>query len=313
MNQSFPTPRKSPAWKSFWRLLLFGLSTYVAIVVMLALLQRALIYLPSRASRIDPRDAGLPPGRIHTITLRTDDDLELRGWHLLPNGQSAADRTQCDEQLALGRPVVLYFSGNAGHRAWRIEEFELLTRLGCDVFVFDYRGYGDNAGSPSEQRLAADAAAVWRYATEARRIEPRRLILFGESLGGGVGVRLAADQSVSGTPPGGLVLRATFSSLPDVAAYHYPWLPVRWLMIDRYPSVDRIGRVSCPILHLHGRRDTIIPIQLGRRLFDAAPPQSASGIPKQFVELPTAGHNDILGVAEAELRAALGEFLKQSQ
>jgi hypothetical protein len=285
----------------------------VAIVVMLAFLQRSLIYLPSRASRIDPQDAGLPLGRVHTITLRTDDDLELRGWHLLPNGQAAADRTQCDEQLALGRPVVLYFSGNAGHRAWRIEEFELLTRLGCDVFVFDYRGYGDNPGSPSEQRLADDATAVWRYATEDRRIEPRRLILFGESLGGGVGVRLAADQSAAGAPPRGLVLRATFSSLPDVAAYHYPWLPVRWLMVDRYSSVDRIPHVSCPILHLHGRRDTIIPIQLGRRLFDAAKPQSASGIPKQLVELPTAGHNDILAVAGAEFQAAVGEFLEQLQ
>jgi len=311
MNQSSPAPPTSPAGKSLWRLFLFGMSTYLAIVVMLAFLQRTLIYLPSRASRIDSQDAGLPLGRVHTLTLRTDDDLELRGWHLLPNGQSAADPAECDEQLALGRPVVLYFSGNAGHRAWRIEEFELLTQLGCDVFVFDYRGYGDNPGSPSEQRLAADATAVWRYATEERRIEPRRLILFGESLGGGVAVRLAAEQSAAGAAPGGLLLRATFSSLPDVAAYHYPWLPVRWLMVERYPSVERIPQVTCPILHLHGRRDTIIPIQLGRRLFDAAPPQSGGGIPKRFVELPAADHNDILAVAETEFRAAVGDFLQQ--
>ncbi len=185
---------------------------------MLAFLQRTLIYLPSRQSRIEPQDAGLPPGRVHTITLNSDDGLELRGWHLLPAGQTATDLRQCDEQLALGRPVVLYFSGNAGNRAWRIEEFELFTQLGCDVFVFDYRGYGDNPGSPSEDRLAADATAAWRYATQTRRIEPRRLILCGESLGGGVAVRLAAEQCVAGTPPGGLVLRATFSSLPDVAA-----------------------------------------------------------------------------------------------
>ena len=303
-------PQNSTAWTSFGRLLLFGLATYVAITVMLALLQRTLIYLPSRASRIEPQQAGLAPGRVHTITLRTEDDLELRGWHLLPYGQSAADRAQCDEQLALGRPVVLYFSGNAGHRAWRVDEFELFTSLGCDVFVFDYRGYGDNPGSSSETRLAADATAAWRYATDERRIEPKRLILVGESVGTGVAVRLAAEQSAAGTPPGGLVLRAAFPSLPDVAAYHYPWLPVRWLMVERYPSVERIPQVSCPILQLHGGRDTIIPIRLGRRLFEAAPPESAGGIAKRFVELPRADHNDILAVAGAEVRAAMDEFLQ---
>lgn len=312
MNEESAAPPRSTARKNLWRLLLFGLSIYLAIVVMLALLQRTLIYLPSQASRIEPRDAGLSLGRVHTITLRTEDDLELRGWHLLPNGQSAADRAECDAQLSLGRPVVLYFSGNAGHRAWRIEEFELFTRLGCDVFVFDYRGYGDNPGKPSESQLAADAAAVWRYATQKRQIEPGRLILLGESLGGGVAVRLAAEQSAAGAAPGGLVLRATFSSLPDVAACHYPWLPVRWLMVERYPSVERIRQVSCPILQLHGRHDRIIPIALGRRLFDAAPPQSAGGIAKRFVELPMADHNDILAVAEAEFRAAVSDFLQQN-
>jgi len=205
----------------------------------------------------------------------------------------------------------LYFSGNAGNRAWRIPEFEVFTQLGCDVFVFDYRGYGENPGSPSEEHLAADATAAWRYATQTRRIEPHRLILFGESLGGGVAVRLAAEQCAAGTPPGGLVLRATFSSLPDAAAYHYPWLPVRWLLVDRYPSAARMPQVTCPILHIHGLRDTIIPIQLGKKLFAAAPPQSASGIPKRFVELPAADHNDILAVAVPEFRDAVAEFLKR--
>ncbi len=194
MNQTSMTPPK-PRWpRNVRRLLLFGLSTYLAIVVMLAFLQRAMIYLPARQSRIDPQDAGLPVGRVHTITLKTEDGLELYGWHLLPRGHTAADRKECDGQLALGRPVVLYFSGNAGNRAWRIQEFEVFTRLGCDVFVFDYRGYGENPGSPSEDRLAADATAAWRYATQTRRIEPRRMILCGESLGGGVAVRLAAEQ-----------------------------------------------------------------------------------------------------------------------
>lgn len=311
MNEPITGAPKSPWPRNARRLLLFGVSTYLAIIVMLAAFQRTLIYLPARESRIDPQDAGLSPGRVHTITLKSDDGVELRGWHLLPDGQSATDRKQCDEQLALGRPVVLYFSGNAGNRAWRIPEFEVFTQLDCDVFVFDYRGYGENRGSPSEERLAADATSAWRYATQARRIDPRRLVLVGESLGGGVAVRLAAEQSAAGTPPGGLVLRATFSSLADAAAYHYRWLPVRWLLVDRYPAVERMPQVTCPILHLHGLRDSIIPIELGRKLFDAAPPQSASGIPKRFVELPASDHNDILAVAETEFQAAVAEFLKQ--
>jgi len=311
MNQSSLPPPKSPRFNTLWRLLLFGLSTYLAIVIMLAVLQRALIYLPDREVRIEPQDAGLSPGRVHTISLTTDDGLELRGWHVLPPGQTAADAGQCDEQLALGRPVVLYFSGNAGNRAWRVAEFELYAERGCDVFVFDYRGYGDNPGSPSEERLAADASAAWRYAVQTRHVAPARLVVCGESLGGGVAVRLAAEQCEAETPPGGLVLRATFSSLPDAAAYHYPWLPVRWLLVDRYPSVERMPRVSCPILHIHGRRDSIIPIELGRRLFDAAPPRSASGIPKRFVELPSADHNNILDVAGAGFRSAVGAFLRQ--
>ncbi len=311
MSQPSTPQKQSPRPKALGRLLLFGLSAYLAIVVMLAVLQRSLIYLPARESQIDPQDAGLSPGRVHTITLTTGDGLELRGWHLLPPGQSATDRNQCDRQLALGRPVVLYFSGNAGNRAWRIPEFELFAQRGCDVFVFDYRGYGENPGSPSEQHLAADATAAWRYATQTRRTEPRRLILFGESLGGGVAVRLAAEQCAAGTPPGGLVLRATFSSLPDAAACHYPRLPVRWLLADRYPSIQRIPQVTCPILHIHGLRDSIIPIELGRKLFAAAPPQSGNGIPKRFVELPTADHNDILAVAESEFQTAVAEFLDQ--
>lgn len=311
MNQSSTAPPKSAWPRNVRRLLLLAVSTYLAIVVMLAFLQRTLIYLPARQASIEPQDAGSSPGRVHTITLTTDDGLELRGWHLLPPGRSASDRKQCDAQLALGRSVVLYFSGNAGNRAWRIEDFEAFAQLDCDVFAFDYRGYGDNPGSPSEQRLAADATAAWRYATQTRRIEPRRLILCGESLGGGVAVRLAAERCAAGTPPGGLVLRATFSSLTDVAAYHYPWLPVRWLLVDRYPSVEWMPQVTCPILHLHGRRDSIIPLELGRKLFDAAPPQSADGKPKRFVELPSADHNDILAVAEPEFHAAVAEFLNR--
>lgn len=310
MSKRGPTQRR-PGWKRrLLRTTLTILTIYLLLVLMLALLQRKLIYFPEREACIDPQSAGLPAGRVHTITLETDDGIQLHGWHVLPNGLAAADRDACDRQLELGRPVVLYFSGNAGNRLYRPEEFGVFTRLGCDVFIFDYRGYGENAGSPTEEALASDAQAVWKYATDQRNVAPDRIILYGESIGGGVAVRLASELSEAGTPPGALVLRSTFTSLVDMGAYHYPWLPVRLMMVDRYPSVDRIPAVTCPILHIHGTRDSIIPIKFGRRLFEAAPGTSTTGVPKRFVELPEADHNDAILVAEPEMRRAVGGFLE---
>jgi hypothetical protein len=284
---------------------------YLLCVFMLAFFQRSLIYFPSRDARIEPADAGLIDGQVHTVTATTDDGLQLRGWHILRDGTTASSPAECDRQLERGGPVVVYFSGNAGNRAYRTLEFELLSRLGCHVLVFDYRGYGDNPGSPSEERLAADAHMVWQYATQTRGISADRLILLGESLGGAVAVRLAADLSAAGTPPGGLVLRATFSSLVDAAAYHYPWLPVRLVMVDRFPSADQIPQVTCPILHLHGLQDQIVPIQLGRKLHAAARETSSTGVAKRLVELPSAGHNDILLVAEDEFCQEVSDFLQR--
>ena len=282
---------------------------YLGLVVMLALLQRSLMYFPDREAAVPPGAAHLPVGQVHSVTMESEDGLTLHGWLVLANGQLVDSGAACDRALAAGRPCVLYFSGNAGNRRYRVDEFRVFTALGCDVLVFDYRGYGENEGSPSQERLAADARAAWSYATEQRQIAPSRMFLFGESLGGAVAVRLAAEQSAAGTPPGGLILRSTFSSMADVGSYHYPWLPVRLVLVDRYPSADRIGEVSCPLLQLHGARDTVVPLQFGRRLFAAAPERSAGGIAKRFVELPDADHNDVLSAAEAEYRRAIAEFL----
>lgn len=302
--------RREPQRRKRWlRVILSVLATYFALVIMLNLLQRSFIYFPTRERSIAPQDAELPSGQVHTVTVHTDDQLQLHGWHILADGRSAADQEECDRELAAGRRLVLYFSGNAANRRYRPAEFGVLTRLGLDVFIFDYRGYGDNSGSPSEENLAADARAIWKYATEERKVAPHRVILYGESLGGGVAVRLAAEMCEANTPPGSLILRSTFSSLVDAGAHHYPWLPVRLALVDRFPSIDRIPQVTCPILQIHGTRDFIMPIHLGRRLFEAAPDKSSSGISKQFVEVPGAGHNDVTLVAEAELHAAIQQFL----
>ena len=283
---------------------------YAVIAAVMALLQRRLIYVPTRAERITVDESGLDSSSVHDILVPTEDGLELHGWHVLASGRACRTRAECDAELQRGRLLVLFFHGNGGDRRGRIIDSLIFAGAGADVFVIDYRGYGENAGSPSEDGLAADARALWKYATQERRVPPERIVLYGESLGGGVAVPLCADLCQAGTPPAGLVLRSTFTSLPDTAAHHFPWLPVRLLLVDRFASIDRIAEVTCPNLHIHGTRDQVVPFALGRRLFEAAPAKSSSGIPKRFIELAGADHNDVLFVARDKFADAIGRFFQ---
>jgi fermentation-respiration switch protein FrsA (DUF1100 family) len=279
---------------------------YLAIAALLAVFQRSLIYQPTRAAAISASAGGKASGRFHDIALRTHDGLELNGWHCLAAGCTAKDAAECDRELRSGRPLVLYFPGNGGNRSHRSADCRDFSELGAHVILVDYRGYAENPGSPSEESFAADARSVWSYAT-ARGVSADRIVLFGESLGGGVASRLAAELCEAGTPPAGLILNSTFSSLADAAAWHYPYFPVRILLRDRYPSVQRAPSITCPVLQIHGGRDDIVPLAFGRRLFEALPAASANGVNKRFVELPNAGHNDI---PSADFTAAVSAFFE---
>lgn len=276
---------------------------------MLAAFQRSLIYIPFAVKSLPANQAGLGTGRAHDVTLRTEDDLDLRGWLVLAKSCVASTDEQVTAELAKGRPVVLYFGGNAANRAYRRSEIEVLTGAGADVLICDYRGYGDSLGEPSEEGLARDARAVWRFATEIKQIEPRRIVLYGESLGGGVAIRLASELSLKKIPPAGVMVRSTFSSLTDAAAAHFPYIPVRWLLVDRFPSDHHICDISCPLLQFHGQLDTIVPFRLGQKLFAAAPDKSASNVVKKFIELPNADHNDVMETSRQEVSKAISEFL----
>ena len=305
-----PVPAKRRSRWTVKKVVLRVVFWYVVIAAVLALFQRRLIYVPTRAERITVEDAGLSAGAVHDIVVPTEDGLELRGWHFLASGRKCRTAAQCDEELQRGRLLVLYFHGNGGDRRGREFDSLIFAGEGADVFVIDYRGYGENPGSPSESGLAMDARALWKYATETRGVPAERIVLYGESLGGGVAIRLCADLCEAGTPPAGLIVRSTFTSLPDAAAHHFPWLPVRLLLVDRFASIKRIGAITCPNLHIHGTADQVVPFALGRRLFEAAPAESSSGIAKRFVELEGADHNDLLLVAQEEFTEAVGEFLK---
>ena len=267
---------------------------YVVIVIVIAFLQRKLIYHPTRSStRLFAVESRLMRGTVHGIEIETHDGLILNGWHFLPRCEKSASRDENDRILKESSWLVLYFPGNAGNRQMRQYDAEVFTRNGANVFLFDYRGYGENPGSPSEANLLKDARAVWNFATNERNVPANKIILFGESLGGGVAVQLCADLCEEGTPPAGLFLVGTFSSLVDVAAFHFPVVPVRWIMWDRYQSIDRTISITCPVAQIHGRRDEIVPFEFGQRLFDSFPKQSATGIEKQMLELTDVGHDNI--------------------
>jgi fermentation-respiration switch protein FrsA (DUF1100 family) len=243
--------------------------------------QRRLIYFPSPGP-LPSAASLLPNGR--DAVLVTDDGTRLGAWYF---------------PVAGGGPAVLVCNGNGGDRSMRVELAAALNRLGHSVLLFDYRGYGGNRGRPSEDGLAADARAAQAWLAAQPGVE--KLVYFGESLGAAVAVGLAVER-----PPAALVLRSPFTSLPDVAAVHYPWLPARRLLLDRYPSIERIGSIRAPLLVIAGDRDDIVPVRLSRRLYDAADE------PKRYVVVPGAGHNDPELLDGRQMLAEIEGFLSST-
>ena len=294
MSQSAPRSA-SARRKVLKQYLIWCVVGYAGVVTIFAGLQRKLIYLPTTADRITPSDAGELAAVVQHVTVEAEDGLTLNGWFVPARGDS--------------RATVIYFPGNAANRINRVGFLSLLREAGADCYLFDYRGYGENSGFPSEEGIAGDVRRVWDFVVDQRGAGPEQIVLYGQSLGGGVAVRLAQEKCQDGTPPGGLITVAAFSSAVDVGRRQFPWLPVGMLMVDRFPSVERIGDVTCPVLHVHGVEDNLVPMSLGKKLHAAAPEQSAGGIAKRFVEIPGAGHNDILYAGQPAFGNAIREFI----
>jgi hypothetical protein len=240
----------------------------IGIAVALALLwagQRAFIYFPM-SNVPSPAAAGLPHAQV--VTFDTVDGLTLEGWFVPPVRPGSGH-------------TLMVFNGNAGHRGDRAYLAAQLSARGIAVFLVDYRGYGGNPGLPSEEGLARDARAALAYVGRRYDVDLSRIAFFGESLGAAVAVRLALEY-----PPAALILRSPFSSLTAIGQHHYPFLPVRWLLRDRYPSIDRIAHVTCPVLVMVGDEDRVIPPADSALLYDAA------RHPKRLVTIAGADHND---------------------
>src|SRR5687767_8112031 len=228
-------------------------------------LQRQLVYVPD--STPVGRAAEVIPGA-HDVTLSTADGLELGAWFVPAAGERDTGH------------AVLVAPGNGGNRAGRAGFAGELSRRGLAVLLMDYRGYGGNPGSPSEEGLAADADAA-AEALEELGYPAQRTLFFGESLGSGVVAALQARH-----PPAGIVLRSPFTELADVAAHHYPWLPVRALLRDRFPVVEHLATSDVPVTVIYGDRDSVVPSALSARVADQAPSLA------ERVVLAGADHND---------------------
>ena len=271
-----------PWWaRSCGKLVIAAVLAYLLVALALFVLQRRLVF-PAGRSGAPLRAADFAGARdLADVRAKTADGLTLCGWLGRARG-GPAERP--------GRRLVLYLHGNGGDRRVRLGELDALTERGWDVLLAEYRGYGENPGSPTEAGLRADAAAWWEAATAAG-YAPDRTVVAGTSLGGGVAVRLTADLCDAGAPPAGLMLRSTFDSLTNAAAARFGWLPVDLLLRDRFDSAAVAGRVSCPVFQAHGTADGVVPLGLGEALFAAFPAASAGGAAKRWLAVPGAGHN----------------------
>jgi fermentation-respiration switch protein FrsA (DUF1100 family) len=268
----------------FLSIVLLAALCYGVFAGFIYLMQPQLLYYPN----VPSRELTATPARIgldyEAVTLQTEDGVRLSAW-FIPHPAP--------------RATLLFFHGNAGNLSHRLESIGLFHELGLAVFIIDYRGYGESEGDPTEAGTYRDAAAAWRYLVERRQIAAQEIVIFGRSLGAAIAADLASH-----TRPAALIIESAFTSVPNMAARLYPWLPVRWLSRYRYNTQHSLETITCPLLVIHSREDDIIPFSEGEQLFAHARE------PKQFLELH-GGHNDGFLVSREAYQRGLDEFLQR--
>jgi len=254
--------------------------------LMLEALERQFIYFPTREREEAPTPRVRGAREVEEVWLPVGDGLRIHGIY-----------ARRDDP----RGTLLFFHGNAGNLYDRLGNVELLLDLGLDVLIIDYRGYGKSDGEPSEAALYADAAAAYAYLTEGRGIAPSQMVIFGRSLGSAVAIELATRIA-----PAALIVESAFTSAKDLARHHYGWLPGALIrnLSHEFDSMAKVSGLDAPKLFIHGDRDGIVPMQMGRRLFEAA------NEPKQWYPIAGAGHNDTVIVGGAAYAERLDAFLR---
>ena len=257
-----------------------AIATYLGMLALLFVFQRNLIFVPNR-NPPDLAEAGMA-GAMEAAHVKTADGLLLLAWYRPPANERA--------------PVLVFFHGNAGHighRAYRLPPF---IEAGYGILLAEYRGYGGNPGRPSAAGFEADGRAALDFLA-GQGIDGDRLVLYGESLGSGVAVRMASERAC-----GALILEAPYTSVADVAQDRYWMFPVRALVLDKFDSMSRIGQARCPVLVMHGEHDRIVPLKFGRHLFEAAPE------PREFKLFADGGH---VGLVEQGANQAAMDFVRR--
>ncbi|MGH1376643.1 MAG: alpha/beta hydrolase [Alphaproteobacteria bacterium] len=234
---------------------------YCALVLFLYITQRAHLYFPN-VQRPEP---SADP---EIVEVETHDDVALRAWYYAPRVE--------------GRPVIVYFHGNAGHYGDRLYKAWDYIEDGYGVLLAEYRGYGGNEGSPSEDGLYSDGRAYIEWLYHEHDLDASDIVLYGESLGTGIATQMATEYDVKA-----LILETPFSSMVELAQTRYFFAPVFLLLKDKYMSIDKIDDVNTPILIMHGHKDEVIPYEFARKLYDNAKE------PKKFVDFPLANHNNL--------------------
>jgi uncharacterized protein len=270
------------AGRVLWRLSLSAFIIYALLLIFLFAAQTGMIYYPSREQYESPADAGL---KFTEVTIRTSDGVDISAWYVPAGGSTG---------------TLLYCHGNAGNITHRVPLIKLYNSLKLDVLIFDYRGYGKSAGSPSEKGTYLDADAAWDYLVNTLKIRPEKIIIYGHSLGGGVAVETALKHRA-----GGLVIESGFKSVADLGREIFPFLPVGLIVRHKYASIDKVAQITIPKLIIHSPSDEMIPFEHGKALFEKAAP------PKTFLRIK-GGHNDGVFVSGRIYTDALENFMAET-
>ncbi len=254
---------------------------YLIVLVVMYLMQPGMVYFPSKTLESNPQAIGL---QYDDVFLTTADGVRIHAWFVPANPGSA---------------TILVCHGNGGNISHRLETIRQFRDLGLSVFLFDYHGYGQSGGKPGEEATYMDAEACWQYLTRTRNIAPGSIIIYGQSLGGAVAAWLAARNK-----PGALILESAFTSIPDIAAHHYPWLPARLLARFSYATKTYLKKVDSPVLVIHSPDDEIVPFSHGEALYEAAHE------PKEFLEI-SGSHNDGFLISGSTYLNGLRDFLQK--
>ena len=256
----------------------------VTFLVLWSQLEKRFVFFPVAELLYTPNDAGL---EYEDIRIQTSDGLSLHGWFIPGEPDAGSDLTW------------LWFHGNGGNIGHRIEELaQAHRRTGDDIFIFDYRGFGESDGKPSEKGTYLDSRAVVNYLLSRPDVDQNRIVYLGHSLGAAVAVELSLTQ-----PPMAMVLVSPFASVRDMARLALPFPPLGWLVRNHYDSISRIRRLDVPLLVLHGNQDDTVPISQGRKLYEAA------NQPKRFQALEGASHNDTFQISPEQYWGTIESFL----